>query len=67
MNIGTDRKNSELNKLIQQQAEEIEQMKNELDDCRVRLEDHEKDSELLKRLYENGYIDLDGNPIDRDM
>ena len=41
-------------------------MKNELDDCRARLKDHEKDTKLLKQLYDNGYIDLDGNPIERD-
>ena len=41
-------------------------MKNELDDCRARLEDHEKDAELLKQLYDNGYLDLDGNPIERN-
>ena len=40
-------------------------MKNELNDCKRRIEDHEKDSEILKQLYENGYIDLNGDPVDR--
>ena len=41
-------------------------MKEELIDYRERVENHERDTELLKRLYENGYIDLNGDPIDRN-
>ena len=41
-------------------------MKEELIDYRKRIDDHEGDTELLKRLYENGYIDLNGDPINQD-
>ena len=61
-----DQKNKELSTLIEKQAEEIDQMKEELIDYRERVENHERDTELLKRLYENGYIDLNGDPIDRN-
>ena len=30
-----------------------------------RLVEHTKDTDLLRRLYEDGYIDADGKPIDR--
>ena len=49
----------------EQQADEIENMKEELDDCRKRLEDHPKDTDLLKNLYDKGYIDEAGNHIKR--
>ena len=49
----------------EQQADEIEKIKEELDDCRERLEDHPKDTELLKNLYDKGCIDETGNPIKR--
>ena len=61
-----DKKNQILSEYISQQAEEIDEMKNELNDCRRRIEDHEKYSEILKQLYENEwYIDLNSNPVDR--
>ena len=41
-------------------------MKDELNECKERIEDHERDSKIFKSLYERGYIDLDGNLIDRD-
>ena len=41
-------------------------MKEEFIDYRERVENHERDTELLKSLYENGYIDLNGDPIDRN-
>ena len=50
---------------MEQQANEIEKMQEELDDCRNRLEDHSKDTDLLKNLYDKGYIDEAGNPIKR--
>ena len=60
-----DKKNQDLSEYIRQQVEEIDDMKNELNDCKRRIEDHEKDSEILKQLYDNGYVDLNGDPVDR--
>ena len=62
-----DQRNRELSSLIEKQAEEINQMKEELIDYRERVENHERDTELLKRLYEDGYIDLNGDTINRDQ
>ena len=58
-----DNKNDQSEDLINQQTKQIEQMKEELDEYKNKLEDHMKDTDLLKKLYDNGYIDLDGNPI----
>ena len=62
-----DQRNRELSSLIEKQAEEINQMKEELIAYRERVENHERDTELLKRLYEDGYIDLNGDLINRDQ
>ena len=40
-------------------------MKDELKELNSRLEEYSKDTDLLRRLYEDGWIDADGNPIDR--
>ena len=64
MNI--DNKDKKLEELIEKQDEEIEDLKQMLTDTKARLEEHERDSELLRGLYEKGYIDLDGNPIEKD-
>ena len=64
-NFEMDKKNQKLSEYMSQQAEEIDEMKNELNDCRRRIKDHEKDSEIPKQLYENGYIHLNGDPVDR--
>ena len=61
-----EQKSRELAELISRQAEEIEQMKDKLVECKVRIEDYERDSDILKRLYEDGFIDQDGNPVNRD-
>ena len=50
---------------MEQQADEIEKMQEELEDCIKRLEDHSKDTDLLKNLYDKGYIDEAGNPTKR--
>ena len=50
---------------MEQQADEIERIQEELEDCKRRLEDHSNDTELLKKLYEGGHIDADGNPINK--
>ena len=62
----TRTENRELVDLIERQDEEIKRMRDELNECRDRIENHERDSEFLKHLYENGYIDLNGNSIERD-
>ena len=58
-------KEKELSKYIDIQDEEIDNLKNELEEYKARLEDHSNDTEILKRLYENGYIDVDGKPTNR--
>ena len=60
MNI--DRKEKLLENLIEKQDEEIEDLKQILNETKAKLEEHERDTELLRSLYEKGYIDLDGNP-----
>ena len=36
----------------------------ELADYKAKYEDRERDTQLLKKLYDNGYIDLEENPVD---
>ena len=64
MNI--DNKDKKHEELVEKQDEEIEDLKQMLTDTKARLEEHERDSELLRSLYEKGYIDLDGSPIEKD-
>ena len=64
MNI--DYKEKNFDDLIEKQNEEIEDLKLMLKETKIKLEEHEKDTELLTRLYKKGYIDLDGNPVERD-
>ena len=58
-------KENKLTDYIDDQKKQIEDLKNELYDCKAKLEEHEKDTELLQNLYSNGFIDIDGNPTDR--
>ena len=48
------------------QEDEIERMREELEDYKQRLDEHLKDTDLLKHLFEIGHIDIDGNPINKD-
>ena len=48
------------------QADEIERLQEELEEYKHRIDEHSKDTDLLKSLYEAGHIDLDGNPIDKN-
>ena len=48
------------------QADEIERLKEELEEYKHRIDERSKDTDLLKSLYEAGHIDLDGNPIDKN-
>ena len=50
---------------MQQQADDIERLQEELDEHKQKLGDHSNDTELLKKLYERGYIDIDGNPTNK--
>ena len=59
-------RNEELIELVDNQTKQIEDMKEELEEYKNRLEDHSRDTDLLKRLYDNGYIDLNGDPIERN-
>ena len=40
-------------------------IENELSECKKKVEAHSGDTELLNRLYQDGFIDINGNPIDR--
>ena len=49
---------------IKRQKYKIEDLKMELADYKAKYEDLERDTQLLQKLYDNGYIDLEGNPVD---
>ena len=51
---------------IKKQADEIEQMRYELENYKQKLEDHSRDTDLLKQLYDDFFIDIDGNQIRYD-
>ena len=61
----SDNKEQEYIHWIDKQEEEISILKSELKELNLRLDKHSKDTDLLRRLYEDVYIDVDGNPIDR--
>ena len=46
---------------IHKQEEEIDYLKDELKEWKARLEDHSKYTDMLKFLYEQRYIGLNGN------
>ena len=50
---------------IDRQKDQIEDLKSELNDYKARLEGRQKDTDLLNNLYSRGFIDIDGNPIDK--
>ena len=55
-------KDQEIIDYMQQQADNIGRLQEELDERKQKLEDHSNDTELLKKLYERVYIDINGNP-----
>ena len=63
--VNSDEKEQENIDLIEQQKEEMNIMKDEFKELNSRLEEHSKDTDLLRRFYEDGCIDADGNPVDR--
>ena len=48
------------------QTEEIEDLMLMLKETTLKLEEHERDIELLTKLYQKGVIGIDGNPVNRD-
>ena len=50
---------------IEQQEDVIENLKEELKDWKARLEYYSRDTDLLKKLYDDGYTDINGEPINR--
>ena len=50
---------------IDRQKDQIEDLKSELNDYKARLEERQKDTDLLNNLYSSGFIGIDGNTIDR--
>ena len=65
--INKDKKEQEYINLVEEQEDEIDKLKEELRACKSKLDDYSKDTDLLKKLYDDGYIDLDGNPIEREQ
>ena len=61
-----DKREKKLEEFIEKQNEEIEDLKLMLIETTLKLEKHENNTELLKDLYDKGFIDLDGNPINID-
>ena len=52
---------------MKEQAYEVEHLQRKLKQYEQDLDDHSKDTEFLRRLYESSHIDLDGNPIGRNI
>ena len=63
--MNVDNKEKKLDELIEKQTEEIEDLKLMLKETTLKLEEHERDTELLTKLYQKGVIDIDGNPVER--
>ena len=61
-----DNERKEISELIERQVDEIERLKDELNEYKEKIEYHERDSDILKQLYQDGFIDLDGKPIIKD-
>ena len=61
LRLNEESKENELTDYIRNQKDVIEDLKNELNDYKAKYEDRQKDTELLHKLYENGFIDADGN------
>ena len=65
MNSNKEDREKEMIKYIDDQEKKIDALRNELIECKERLEDHSNDTDMLKILYESGFIDIDGNLINR--
>ena len=62
-NVEQSKRNQEMTDCIEKQADEIEHMQEEHDELKLNLEDHSRDTDLLKHLYDGGNIDMNGDPI----
>ena len=60
-----EKKNQEISDYMQQQAEDIEHLQEHIDEWKQKLEDHSKDTNLLKKLYDRGFIDINGDPTNK--
>ena len=63
--MNVDNKEKKLGELIEKQTEEIEDFKLMLKETTLKLEEHERDTELLTKLYQKGVIDINGNSVER--
>ena len=61
-----EEKNREFMNPVPELEEAIKELRDELSQKNQQIEDFERDSEILKVLYKNGIIDLNGNYIERD-
>ena len=61
-----DKKEQAMINYMNNQADEIERLQEELEEYKQRINEHSKNTDLLKSLYEAGNIDLDENPIDKN-
>ena len=50
---------------IEEQEKEIDLLKNEQSEYREKLEARTGDTDMLNRLYEDGFIDIDGKPTNK--
>ena len=64
--MNVDKEEKKLEDYIEKQYEEIDELKLMLKETTFKLEEHERDTDLLKNLYDKGFIDIDGNPIVKD-
>ena len=58
-------KDKQMLKLIPSLREEIEELKHMLIEKDRKIEEYSEDTDILKRLYEDGIIDINGDPIQR--
>ena len=59
--VDQQKRNQDLIECMKEQTNEIEHSQRKLKQYEQDLDDHSKDTELFRRLYESGHIDLDGN------
>ena len=55
------KRNQDMIECTQKQADEIEHLQRKLKQYEQDLDNHSKDTEILRRLNESRHIDLDGN------
>ena len=50
---------------LEHQDKKIKNLLQRLESSEERQEADDKNAEILHKLYESGYIDIDGNPVDK--